>query len=674
MSDRRLENLETVVRALRNEVRQLRGEIAQMRDAGNLPSNGGVAAEAPTQAATNRSSAPARLDVESQGARADGSAPIGAPAVAPGAISRTERHTRTPTGALPPASESTLRSATFRHRSAAPHIGQPRDREGQLGLEAMIGRYGTLAVAAVLVVMGVGAFVTWAASRIVIGPTMRVALGALAALALALAGRRLAQRGSVAFGSTILALALAVAHVDAWAAGPVLHVVPNAVALGAAALASVGLAALALRERNETLFAVGVGGALLAPFVTGDRESVVPLLLTYGWVVVASALAAARLRAWVPTTYLVATGALLYTGAAIGASGDVLTDALAVGAFPLGCAWAAHLWGSDRYRAHVPLGFVALGAVALLVVTIRDPHLALLALAVVGAASAYVMVESRAASHAQVVAGVLVLPLAFLVCALVAVELAQQRGALIATGWALAAVALAGVSRGRRDVHLAAATFAAFAAIAVALYDRPVDCLVALAVASIAVAYVARAAEAPPVLMPLAIVGAIGILWSHALLAERDPFSYSPFLTRESLGAGAVVAAAFGVRELIRTLHGRAAFPATLAGGALFLWIRAELEHAIRPEVATFSLILYYAVVGIALIAIGRRHAVGELRLAGMGLALYAAAKAVTQASGLTTIGLRVGSYLLVGGFLLAVAYWYRAASIPSADQPADGP
>jgi hypothetical protein len=365
---------------------------------------------------------------------------------------------------------------------------------------------------------------------------------------------------------------------------------------------------------------------------------------------------------------------LLYTGAAIGASGDVLTDALAVGAFPLGCAWAAHLWGSDRYRAHVPLGFVALGAVALLVVTIRDPHLALLALAVVGAASAYVMVESRAASRAQVVAGALVLPLAFLACALVSVELAQQRGALIATGWAFAAVVLTSVSRGRRDMHLAAATFAAFAAIAVALYDRPVDCLVALAVASIAVAYVARAAEAPPVLMPLAIVGAIGILWSHALLAERDPFSYSPFLTRESLGAGAVVAAAFGVRELIRTLHGRAAFPATLAGGALFLWIRAELEHAIRPEVATFSLILYYAVVGIALIAIGRRHAVGELRLAGMGLALYAAAKAVTQASGLTTIGLRVGSYLLVGGFLLAVAYWYRAASIPSADQPADGP
>jgi hypothetical protein len=44
-------------------------------------------------------------------------------------------------------------------------------------------------------------------------------------------------------------------HRDAWAAGPVLHVVPNIVAMGAAAIASVALAALALRERNETLFA-----------------------------------------------------------------------------------------------------------------------------------------------------------------------------------------------------------------------------------------------------------------------------------------------------------------------------------------------------------------------------------------------------------------------------------
>ena len=110
---------------------------------------------------------------------------------------------------------------------------------------------------------------------------------------------------------------------------------------------------------------------------------------------------------------------------------------------------------------------------------------------------------------------------------------------------------------------------------------------------------------------------------------------------------------------------------AIVFGAVLFLWPRAELEHAIRPEVATFLLILYYAAFGLVAIALGRRLRVSELRIGGISLALYAAGKAVVQAAGLTTIGLRVGSFLLVGGFLLAVAYWYRAAAARPADQPA---
>jgi hypothetical protein len=47
------------------------------------------------------------------------------------------------------------------------------------------------------------------------------------------------------------------------------------------------------------------------------------------------------------------------------------------------------------------------------------------------------------------------------------------------------------------------------------------------------------------------------------------------------------------------------------------------------------------------------------LRHVGLGLAIFAALKAIAEASSLA-IGLRVGSYLLAGVFLLAVAYWYR--------------
>ena len=53
---------------------------------------------------------------------------------------------------------------------------------------------------------------------------------------------------------------------------------------------------------------------------------------------------------------------------------------------------------------------------------------------------------------------------------------------------------------------------------------------------------------------------------------------------------------------------------------------------------------------------------VAGARQAGLLLALYAAVKALAQASNLDPVGLRVGSYLVVGAFLLAVGYWYRTA------------
>jgi hypothetical protein len=66
-------------------------------------------------------------------------------------------------------------------------------------------------------------------------------------------------------------------------------------------------------------------------------------------------------------------------------------------------------------------------------------------------------------------------------------------------------------------------------------------------------------------------------------------------------------------------------------------------------------------------IQFGRSRRVAAARQAGLALALYAAVKAIVQVSAIDPVGLRVGSYLLVGGFLLAVGFWYRAAG----DRPA---
>ena len=97
-----------------------------------------------------------------------------------------------------------------------------------------------------------------------------------------------------------------------------------------------------------------------------------------------------------------------------------------------------------------------------------------------------------------------------------------------------------------------------------------------------------------------------------------------------------------------------------LAGSAVtFLWGNTELSHAYSADIATFLLILYYAAVGVAAIFVGRARTIRMLRQVGLGLAIFAALKAIAEASSLA-IGLRVGSYLLAGVFLLAVAYWYR--------------
>ena len=97
-----------------------------------------------------------------------------------------------------------------------------------------------------------------------------------------------------------------------------------------------------------------------------------------------------------------------------------------------------------------------------------------------------------------------------------------------------------------------------------------------------------------------------------------------------------------------------------------FFWIRQELAHAWSADTASFALIIYYAVAGLALIFAGRLRDVGLLRVVGLGLAFLAGFNAIVETSQISSVGLRVGARILVGAFLAAVAYWYRTPSEPS--------
>jgi hypothetical protein len=91
-----------------------------------------------------------------------------------------------------------------------------------------------------------------------------------------------------------------------------------------------------------------------------------------------------------------------------------------------------------------------------------------------------------------------------------------------------------------------------------------------------------------------------------------------------------------------------------------FPWGHLELRRAFSADVSTFLLIAYYASCGVFAIQQGRMRGEGRLRQVGLSLAVIAALYAIVAASSVEQIGLRVGSYLLVGAFLLGVAWWYR--------------
>jgi hypothetical protein len=71
-------------------------------------------------------------------------------------------------------------------------------------------------------------------------------------------------------------------------------------------------------------------------------------------------------------------------------------------------------------------------------------------------------------------------------------------------------------------------------------------------------------------------------------------------------------------------------------------------------------LIAYYAANSVAFVAWGRARRSPLLRRVGLGLGIVAAWLAVRGAWDLPSAGARIVAYLIVSGFLLGIAWWYR--------------
>jgi uncharacterized membrane protein len=541
-------------------------------------------------------------------------------------------------------------------------------------LESLVGRYGTLALAALVILMGVGALIKMAVERGLLTPEVRVAAGVVVAAALAITGVVFRRRGEVRYGGVLLALALAVIDLVAWGAGPRFHLVPTAVALGAVDVAAVALAVLALNDESEFLFSVAVAGALSAPFVTSDRSGSALALLLYGGVVLAGALRAARDPAWMRAFAVLVVGALVYALAAAGLPMSASWYApYLVAVFGSACAAAALLFGEPAWRSELPRAYLAVTVVGVLVgwdgIAVRPLPLTM-GIAISVAVVTYASLRVRLASTRLWAPSALLLPLVSLGLAYARAGDARAQGAVFAL-WTVFALGAWRVERAQSDderagTHLLAAAILGCFAVTAWLWEMPLPFVAGLAGWGVAVAGLSRD---EPSVWPLAGVAlALGAAALSAIdqLASRSAYSYMPFATRSSASA---LCAALGIGlagELIGSGRGGSAKiadrPVRLGAliGFLILWGRMEVAQAFSHDLASFLLTSYYAACGVGSIVAGRRLGIGRLRVAGLVLAVYAAVKAVVEVTDIGSIALRVGAYAAVGVFLLGAGYLYR--------------
>jgi uncharacterized membrane protein len=541
-------------------------------------------------------------------------------------------------------------------------------------LESMVGRYGTLSLAAVLVLMGVGAIIKMAVEKGLLTPEVRVIAGLLVAMLLTAAGIVFRGRGEVRYGGVLLALALAVVDLVAWGAGPRFHLVPVSVALTAVDVVAVALAMLALKDQSEFLLAVSVAGALSAPFVTSDGGGTALNLLLYGGVVLAGALRAARNPEWSRAFAVFVIGALVYAlaAAALPVSSAWYGPYL-VAMFGAACAAAALLFGEPEWKSELPRAYLGVTVVGVLVAwdAVHARLLASsLAVSLCVAAVTYAALLARQQRARHWTASAILLPLVSLGIAYASAGSGPREAAVLAL-WTVFSLIAWRVEHAAHDdhragAHLLAAGILGSFAVTAWLWGMPLAFVAGLAVWGATLAAFSREEGSS---LPLGGVSlALGACALSAVdqLASRFAYSYTPFMTRSSASAF-VAAVGIGVGgELLASgkgAPGRVADRPVRLGvliGFLIVWGRMEMAQAFNADLASFLLISYYAGCGVGSIIAGRRLGIGRLRVGGLILALYAAVKAVVEVTDISSLLLRVGAYAAVGVFLLGAGYLYR--------------
>src|SRR5258705_3049447 len=541
-------------------------------------------------------------------------------------------------------------------------------------IESFVGRYGTLLLGALVMLMGLGVLIKLAVAHGLLTPIVRVSIGAIVAAGVGATGVYFHRRGEVRYANVLLALALAMVDLVAWGAGPRLQLVPTSVSLVIVDVVALALAALALHDESEFLFCVAVAAALSSPFVATEGLPTATTLLAYGGAVLIGSVGALRSPHWSRAFLVVVGGALVYALAAMSLpASDAWYAPFIVSLFAGVCALSALLLAPDAWRGGLSRAFLGVALVGVIAGWDRVPSAppaALWGVALGIAAVTQASLAVRSSSQPLWTVSALLLPVVSLGIAAAAMTTARARAGVLALWAVISLIAWRGEwARGegvRGGAHLLVGALLGTAAIVAFAWPMPLPLVAALAGWGVAVAVAAREESSALPLIGVAVPLALAALSSMDQLASRQAFAYAPFATPSSASALSVVlglalagAALATGRGAPSRLADRAVRLGAVVGFAI-LWGRMEVGEAWSPDLGPFLLIAYYAGCGLGAILAGRRFSVGRLRMAGLGLAIYAAVKAIAQASEIGGLLLRVGAYGAVGGFLLAAGYLYR--------------
>jgi uncharacterized membrane protein len=166
------------------------------------------------------------------------------------------------------------------------------------GLEEAIGGRLMLWVGTIVLVLGVAFFLKHAFDNNWITESMRVGLGIVVGLGLALAGDRFARRGYRAYGQVIAGGGVSALFLSIYAAFSYYGLIGQTPAFVLLVAVTAGAAYLADRQKALGLAVMAVGGGFATPFLVGSGQDAQVTLFSYDAILVCGTLFLARRHDW----------------------------------------------------------------------------------------------------------------------------------------------------------------------------------------------------------------------------------------------------------------------------------------------------------------------------------------------------------------------------------------